>query len=107
MFHNRGKARVAEVGIDVVLNDVEGEVVGAAERPNNEEQQKDGLELRLAGDDEPSSPAAYHQEESSLQIHPSRRAQIPHQQIGQRREVIVTGGGPKREFLPPEKEVID
>ena len=62
------KAREAVAGIDVVLDDVEREVVGTAEGPDRENEQKRGLKRRVGQQDGRGREQAQQKEQGAFEV---------------------------------------
>jgi hypothetical protein len=68
----------AEAGVDVALDDVEGEVVKAAEGPNAEDEEDEALEGGDADPEEAAGNEADRGEEGRLDLHRAMAVQITH-----------------------------
>jgi len=64
------QTRKPVLGVDVLFNHVEGEVVGPAERPDHEGKQRCRNERSVFQPDQREARRAYHDEQDGLQIHP-------------------------------------
>jgi hypothetical protein len=72
------EAREFEAGIDVVFDDVEGEVVEAAEAPNRNGEQDGGFEMRVFEQEQDGGEEADEQEEEAFEFNPGGVGEVGH-----------------------------
>src|SRR5262249_38317693 len=90
------KPREAVTGVNVVFDDIEGEVVGAGEAPHRHRQQQGHVEARALQEDERGREQAAEKEEPALKVKEPPVRDVAHPRTPGRPRPMIPKGRPSQ-----------